>query len=90
MTPLRAFVLACVLLLPAGAGAQAPPPDRELVVATKEAPPFAMKGADGAWQGIAIDLWRHIADQLHLRYRFSEVATVQDLLDATTNGSNSE
>jgi ABC-type amino acid transport substrate-binding protein len=60
--------------------------NRELVVATKEAAPFAMKGPGGAWQGISIDLWRHVADQLHLRYRFVEVATVQDLLTATAAG----
>jgi polar amino acid transport system substrate-binding protein len=60
--------------------------DRELVVATKEAAPFAMKDPGGTWQGISIDLWRHIADQLHLRYRFVEVATVQDLLTATATG----
>ena len=45
-------------------------PDRVLIVATKEAPPFAMKGPDGSWQGIGIDLWRHIAGHLHLHYRF--------------------
>lgn len=61
-------------------------PDRELVVATKEAPPFAMKAADGRWQGISIDLWHRIADQLHLHYRFVELVTVQDLLAATSSG----
>jgi ABC-type amino acid transport substrate-binding protein len=61
-------------------------PDRELVVATKEAAPFAMKGPDGNWQGISIELWGRVADQLHLRYRFAEVATVQDLIAATSRG----
>jgi polar amino acid transport system substrate-binding protein len=56
-------------------------PERELIVGTKEAPPFAMKAADGTWQGISIELWRRMADELHLRYRFSEEATVQDLLE---------
>jgi ABC-type amino acid transport substrate-binding protein len=32
--------------------------DRELVIATKEAPPFAIKQQDGSWRGISIDLWR--------------------------------
>jgi ABC-type amino acid transport substrate-binding protein len=59
------------------------PASRELVVGTKEAPPFAMKAADGSWQGISIDLWRRIADQMHLRYRLVEEPTVQALLDAT-------
>jgi polar amino acid transport system substrate-binding protein len=43
-------------------------PDKELVIATKEAPPFVIKRADGTLYGISIDLWRQIADQLHLRY----------------------
>jgi ABC-type amino acid transport substrate-binding protein len=60
-------------------------PNRDLIVVTKEAPPFAMKGADGVWQGISIDLWRRAADQLHLRYRFVEANTVQDLMAATTS-----
>jgi hypothetical protein len=37
-----------------------------------------MKAADGTWEGISIDLWRRIADELHLRYRFTEEASVQD------------
>jgi polar amino acid transport system substrate-binding protein len=61
-------------------------PDRELIVATKDAAPFAMKGSDGSWQGISIDIWRHLADRLHLRYRFIEVDTVQDLVAATRLG----
>jgi ABC-type amino acid transport substrate-binding protein len=45
-----------------------------------------MKGPDGTWQGISIDLWRHAADELHLRYRFVEATTVQDLMAATSKG----
>src|SRR5665213_1960024 len=58
----------------------------ELVVATKEAPPFAMKSADGTWQGISIDLWRRVADELHLHYRFPEVPSVQALIDGIAAG----
>jgi len=36
-------------------------PHRELVVVTKDAPPFAIKSDDGSWSGISIDLWREIA-----------------------------
>jgi polar amino acid transport system substrate-binding protein len=61
--------------------------DRELVVATKEAPPFVMKRSDGTLYGISIDLWRRIAEQLHLRYHFSEQETVQALLKGTEEGS---
>lgn len=62
-------------------------PDRVLIVATKEAPPFAMKEPDGSWHGIGIELWRRIAGQLHLRYRFEEVRTVPELLKAAADGS---
>ncbi|HEX5509177.1 MAG TPA: transporter substrate-binding domain-containing protein [Pseudolabrys sp.] len=64
-----------------------PAADKELVVATKETPPFAMKRADGSWHGISIDLWRHIADRLHLRYRLVEQPTVQSLIDGTAKNS---
>ena len=56
------------------------------MVGTKETPPFAMRTADGSWSGISIDLWRHVADAQHLRYRFSEEPTVQGLLDGIANG----
>ena len=59
---------------------------KELIVATKEAPPFVIKRADGTLHGISIDLWR-IAERLHLRYEFSEQATVQSLLAGTAEGS---
>jgi polar amino acid transport system substrate-binding protein len=62
-------------------------PDRELIVATKEAPPFAIKQPDGTWRGISIDLWRRIADRMHLRYRFSEEQTVSGLIDAAAGGA---
>ncbi|HEX5325172.1 MAG TPA: transporter substrate-binding domain-containing protein, partial [Acetobacteraceae bacterium] len=92
MSSLRLLALAGLLLLCAAAAPVSPdttqmPPDRELVVATKEAPPFAMKAPDGSWQGISIDLWRRVAASLHLRYRLIEVPTVQDLLDAVTKGN---
>ena len=63
-----------------------PPETRELVIGTKVAPPFAMKAQDGIWHGISIDLWRHVAEQIHLRYRFQET-TLKNLVDGVSNGS---
>ena len=60
--------------------------DRELIIGTKEAPPFSMKGADGAWQGISIDLWRRIATDVGVKYRLVEEATVQELIEGVTSG----
>ncbi|EHL98862.1 hypothetical protein HMPREF9946_03441 [Acetobacteraceae bacterium AT-5844] len=59
---------------------------RELVIGTRAAPPFAMKNQDGEWEGISIDLWRHLAEKLRLRYRFEERSTVQELVEAVSSG----
>jgi polar amino acid transport system substrate-binding protein len=84
-------VAGAVLLFAAPCRAQTPEiadvaSQRELVIGTKEAPPFAMKTADGTWQGISIDLWRHVADELHLHYRFVEDQSVQRLIDGIASG----
>ena len=86
-----AALIGGVLIFAAPCGAQAPDnpnasSNRELVIGTKEAPPFAMKAADGAWQGISIDLWRRVADELHLHYRFAEEPDVQGLIDGVAAG----
>jgi polar amino acid transport system substrate-binding protein len=62
------------------AGHSASPSPRQLVVGTKQAPPFVMKSIDGSWHGISIDLWRHVAQQLHLTYKFAEVPNVDALI----------
>jgi polar amino acid transport system substrate-binding protein len=83
------WLIALVML---GQAAQAraqtpnPPGAHELVVGTKVAPPFAMKAEDGTWRGISVDLWRHIADQMHLHYRFQET-TLEGLTDGVADGT---
>jgi ABC-type amino acid transport substrate-binding protein len=86
-TVLVAVALAVLIQAPQ-ANAQNPgsPQARELVIGTKVAPPFAMKAKDGTWHGISIDLWRHIADQIHLRYRFQET-TLNGLIDGVADHS---
>ncbi len=41
--------------------AQVPTVHTPLIVGTKEAPPFSMKGPDGKWTGISIELWQDLA-----------------------------
>lgn len=65
----------------------AAPAAREIVVATKEAPPFAMKSSDGDWTGIAIDLWKRTGDQLGMHTTFREYQTVPEMLAAVSGGS---
>ena len=62
-------------------------PGTELVVGTKEAPPFAIKQRDGSWSGISIELWKRIADGAQLRFRLVEAHSVQDLVDGVANGT---
>jgi len=89
--PMMAALVGAASLFAGPCRAQAPehaegPPQGELTLGTKEAPPFAMKAADGTWQGISIDLWRHVADELHLQYRFDEEPNVQGLIDGVAAG----
>ena len=79
-----AWGVVAVLLVTAQSAVSAD--NRVLVIGTKEAPPFVMKDNDGVWSGISIDLWRHVAEQLDLRYRFKET-TLQGLIEGTANGS---
>jgi len=80
------FAAALALASHASAQTSHPPETRELVIGTKEAPPFAMKAEDGSWHGISIDLWRHIASQTHLHYRFQET-TLKGMTDGVAEGS---
>ncbi len=63
----------------------APDAARELVVATKVAPPFAFRGLDGEWTGIAIELWKQLADELDLSYRLQET-TLDGMVAGTASG----
>ncbi len=62
------------------------PPGEKLTVGTKEAPPFAIKGPDGSWSGISIDLWREIAQELNRKYEFREL-DLQKLLQGVKERS---
>jgi polar amino acid transport system substrate-binding protein len=91
LLPMIAALTGAVLIFAGPCRAQMPEnadvlSQRELVLGTKEAPPFSMKAADGTWQGISIDLWRRVADELHLYYRFAEEPNVQGLIDGVAAG----
>ena len=59
---------------------------KPLIVGTKQAPPFAIKNADGTWSGISIDLWRTIANELQLKYELHEF-DLDELLEGVEKGS---
>ena len=85
----RVPVLGVLLLLAMqhGALAQAAPNAvRDVVIGLKVAPPFVMKASDGAWTGISVELWDHLAEKLHWHTTFREYQTVPELLKATASG----
>src|SRR5271157_115307 len=63
-----------------------PASDRELVLGLRVAPPFGIKTPDRIWTGISVELWRHLAEELSLRYRFEET-TREGLLKGHANGT---
>ncbi|MFA9477202.1 transporter substrate-binding domain-containing protein [Phycisphaerales bacterium AB-hyl4] len=80
----------CVLLSGVAAPAEqvtpGPSTSGELVVGTREVPPFAMQDGNGQWHGLAIELWERIADAQGLRYRY-ESRELVGLLEGLTDGS---
>ncbi|MGH7369439.1 MAG: transporter substrate-binding domain-containing protein, partial [Candidatus Methylomirabilaceae bacterium] len=75
VVPIALAAVMLVLAVPAHAGQQAklPPTHRELTIGVFESPPFAMKDPQGSWVGISVDLWRSVAAELKLRFRFQEM-----------------
>jgi ABC-type amino acid transport substrate-binding protein len=49
------------------------PLPQPLTVAAPERPPFASRGVDQSWEGIGIDLWRTVAEELEIAYRIVPV-----------------
>ena len=50
-----------------------------LIVGIKEAEPFSFKNSSDEWEGISVELWKGIAEELELEYTFEE-ATLADML----------
>jgi len=62
-----------LLLISSAAQAHASGTRTPLIVGTKDAPPFVIKGSDGKWTGISIELWERLAAELKLDYQFKEL-----------------
>src|SRR5271155_3939559 len=80
------FIASVPMSAPQAAAPENQAAARELVVGTKEAPPFAIKDEQGNWSGISIDLWRRVAERLKLRYRFVDAVSVTSLLENLESG----
>ena len=79
------FIVAAVLFFSFPVMGQDQKAPKTYVIATKHAPPFSMKDANGEWSGISIDLWREIADELGLKYEFREVS-LKKMLEGLEKG----
>jgi polar amino acid transport system substrate-binding protein len=44
----------------------------KLVVGTMRIPPFVLRGDDGQWSGLSIELWKRIAAELKVEFEFRE------------------
>ena len=79
----------CILqmLSPSNQSLAAEPADSQAVqlVGLVLAPPFAMKDRDGDWEGIAVNLWRHVAQDLGLSFEFREMS-IRDLVAGLEQG----
>jgi ABC-type amino acid transport substrate-binding protein len=61
-------------------------PDEPLRVAVYDVPPYGSIDAEGLFSGASVDLWRRVADDLHLTYRFIAVAQMGDVITGVERG----
>jgi len=74
------LIVACLPdALPAQDGGM---PREKLLVAVIDIPPFAMKAADGHWEGLGIDLWRAVASELEVDFDLREFDTIGQVAGA--------
>lgn len=82
----RLICIAVMCCVPMAAAQQGTADDAKLRVATKHAPPFAIKHEDGSWSGISIDLWRDIATEMGLSYTLQE-ESLAGMLEGVSDGT---
>ncbi|MCH8568877.1 MAG: transporter substrate-binding domain-containing protein [Balneolales bacterium] len=59
--------------------------NEQIVVGTRIAPPFVIQDDDGTLHGLSVSLWKHIAGEMDLDYRF-ELMEITEMIEAATNG----
>ena len=84
----RAIALATLWILaisPAQSLAQGGEPE-PLVLGVVDAAPFSIQKADGSWEGLGVELWEAIADELELEYEVREYQSLAELVEAVEAG----
>jgi polar amino acid transport system substrate-binding protein len=82
------YLLAMLALFAGVADSQEPAkaiPRPHLVVGLMQSPPFCIRGEDGSWSGISVELWHWIAADLGIDTEFRET-TVTGLFDGLAPG----
>jgi ABC-type amino acid transport substrate-binding protein len=88
MASLSALILVLVTTLAHGPAdppapiAEAP----EMRVGVFELPPYAMRSGSGDWSGVAVTLFREVAERMQLRYRLVPHASMAEALQAMEQG----
>ena len=86
MTRVPAALAAVLLALAAATAGAAPPPEasrlgnRTWRVGIFEAPPYTWRTENGEWRGLLVELWKEVASELNLSYRFGE-ANADTIMD---------
>lgn len=75
-----------VSLLASAAAAEPGLAGRTLIVGTYEDPPFSMQDETGRWQGLAIELWHEVADELEVEYELRGVEPPASVFEAVAQG----
>lgn len=79
--------LLCLFLVVFAGPLSARASDEEaLRVGVRNVPPFSMTNGAGEWTGLAVDLWKGLAEERGWTYTFVEEPTVDALLDALRSG----
>jgi len=61
-------------------------PEEPLRVPVYDVPPYGSVDAEGLFSGASVDLWRRVAEDLHLTYRFVAVAQMEDVITGVERG----
>mgnify|MGYP001815439748 CR=1 FL=1 len=57
----------------------------KLLVGVVDVPPFSMKTPDGRWEGLSIELWQAVAQELGVEFELREYS-LEQMRDAVTRG----
>lgn len=60
-------------------------PDRKIVVGVMHDPPYTIKGENGKWTGLNVDVWSQAARDMNLNYELKEM-TLDEMLASLKNG----